>query len=513
MITQRSLEKAHRYFKKRAGLLIRERKYADAVDSLKTASTIAQNYCLCYADRDTEKMLGRLARELVKIPEGVFEPSVRGRVIFYDAFSRDNVMLTTQYINALNRLGVEYMYLTLNPLSDIRSRKFYGSLTENGKAEVCAPEKALNVREQIGFIVKAVQKFRPEKVLIHTKAEDIAGILPWYVLKGVERYYIDVTDHSYWNGVGAIDYCVCFRNYGYSNAVKYRGLRPGQILMLPYYPSPAENPFEGLPESIPGSIKLFSGGRVTKILDRDNTFLNLIKRILEKYPNAEFYFAGGGLIDGAARMSEINRFIRENRLSDRFHLLGQRKDIMEVTRRMDIFINTFPFGGGLMVQIAADCGLPVMILSKDGLCASIGEFLKKDSRPEPPITFYSDNDFDNELERLMTDADYRKEVGERLSQCIVTADEFAKNLGDVLFKHRGVYQPTEHEVDYEIRRSINIEMEELVFHRYYGILLRSRVLRKHDPLGYLAALLLFVVRSDKAYLWGTVKRYLGKWRK
>ena len=509
MLTQQSLEKDYKYFKQQARELIHKGIYDDAIDAIRTAGTIAQNYCLFYADKDIEIMLFDISSVIVRRNEEHCKP-VPGRIIFYDSFSRDNVMLTTQYINALNKIGIEFMYLTMNSVETLEKQKFYRQLKENPKAVVCAGRSAMSTQESIEFIVKATEEYRPEKILIHTRAEDICGILPWYQFSEIERYYVEVTDHSYWPGVNAIDYCICFRNYGYSNAVNYRGIQENQLLILPYHPALGDYPYEGIPESIPGSVKLFSGGRVTKVLDKDDTFLNLVKRALECHPNTEFYYAGGGLIDGAARFAHIQRFIKDNGLEQRFHLLGQRKDILEVTRNMDVFINTFPFGGGLMVQIAAMCGLPVVILAKNGLCTSIEEFVKNDAWEKPDITFFSEASADEEIGKLVDDPSYRKDRGNTLARRIVDPAAFAENLHTLLTEKKGIVQPIIHDGDYEIRREINIEMENLVFHRYYGILLRSKLLRKKRPIKYLSAAIKLVIESDKGYLINTVKRYIKK---
>ncbi len=509
MLTQQSLEKDYRFFKEQAMNLIHRGNIDDAIDAIKTAGTIAQNYCLFYADQDIETMLSDLSAITVKRKEKLLKPCP-GRIIFYDSFSRDNVMLTTQYINALNKLEIEFMYLTLNDKATIEKQKFFKLLKENPKVVICTGNATMSTQESIQFIVKAAEEYCPGKVLIHTRAEDICGILPWYQFDEIERYYVEVTDHSYWPGVNAIDYCICFRNYGYSNAVNYRGIQEKKLLILPYHPALGDYPYEGVPESVPGSVKLFSGGRVTKVLDKEDTFLNLVKRTLENHANTEFYFAGGGLIDGAARFAHIQSFIKDNGLEQRFHLLGQRKDILEVTKHMDVFINTFPFGGGLMVQIAAMCGLPVVILAKNGLCTSIEEFIKNDAWENPDITFFSDESADEEIGKLINDSTYRRERGEALARQIIDPGAFAENLHRLLMENKSIVNPFIHDGDYEIRRKTNIEMENLVFHRYYGILLRSKLLRKKRPLRYASAAIQFVVKSDKGYLINTAKRYIKK---
>jgi len=510
MITQKSLEADFLFFKNQAKAKIQKVDYEGAIDAIKTAVTIAQNYCLLYADQEIEDLLLKTAKALAKCQTIKDFKTVPGRIVFYDGFSRDNVMLTTQYVNALNAMNCDFMYLTLNPKESIEKQRFYQDLKRNPRATIVAANGYASIEEAFGQITHAIEMFRPEKTLIHTRSEDIVGLLPWYIFTSTDRYYVEVTDHSYWPGVDALDKCICFRNYGYSNAVHYRGIQPDRILILPFYPVTVDYPYEGIPESVQNSVKLFSGGRVTKILDEQDTFLNLIKRVLTSHPNTEFYYAGGGLIDGAGRFSHIQRFIRRNGLEERFHLLGQRKDILEVSRHMDVFINTYPFGGGLMVQIAAMCHLPIVILSKNGLCASIEEFLHDDAWQNQEVTYFSEEAVDEVLDQLIKNEKYRRRLGDKLSQEIITSDEFSVNLEKALTTGESPVSPLLHDGDYELRRRINIQMDNLVFQRYYGILLRSKLLKKEKPLRYFWAALKFVAKSDKGYLINTIKRYILK---
>ena len=507
MITLQSLQRDYAFFVRQAKEAYEKADDASALDCIRTAGMIAQTFCLQYADDELENLLSGIAHRMIR--RKAFLP-VKGRVVFYDSFARDNVMLTTQYLDALMSWDVEFLYLTAASQEELERQLFYKRLVSSAKARIVTVPARLPVAERLGAIVEAIEDFQPELALIHVKTEDLPGVMPWYTLPEVRRYYVEVTDHSFWFGTKAIDHCISFRDYGYSIALKYRGLSERQVLVQPFYPCVAEYPFEGLPAGRQDGVRLFSGGRITKIFGKSDAFLKMVKSLLEKYPNADFYFAGGGLHAAAARLEYIKRFIKKNGLTDRFHLLGQRKDIQEVCKHMDLFINTYPFGGGLMVQLAASCGLPVVILAKDGLCTSIEEYLNVRQGAVAGITYADEHDYYAALDKLITDKAWREREGQRLSGYVLSRGEFNDSLKGLLQSNENHLQPHIHEVDYIERRRLNIEAENNVLHRYHGILLRSRVLRRKRPFRYAREALTLLLKSDKKYLLGTVKRMIFK---
>ena len=101
--------------------------------------------------------------------------------------------------------------------------------------------------------------------------------------------------------------------------------------------------------------------------------------------------------------------------------------------------------------------------------------------------------------------------GEKLKRALVSPEEFSENLERVLFKHDDSVRHSIHEGDYESRRQINIDMENHIFHRHYGILIQSGVLLRKRPLKYLCAIVMFLIKSDKLYLKQTIyNRYMRK---
>ena len=506
MATLGSITDDYAFFKKKARRLIRGKNYNLAIDAIKTAGTIAQTYCLGYSDLELEDMLAEIARSILPARgcNDLSDEHVDNGVVFFDSFGKDNVMLTVQYLDALISSNRRILYVTTRSLKSLECQKFYKSLLECKNAKVIACPAEMTECEKVQFLHRAITDFLPSVAFIHIKTEDISGLLPWYQLPDVRRYYVEVTDHSFWFGVKAIDYCICFRNYGYNVALKYRNLKKAQLFVLPFYSMVADYEFEGLPSSIDGSVKLFSGGRITKIYGENDAFLSMVRQILVSHPNTEFYFAGGGLMNGAARMGHVERFIRDNELQDRFHLLGQRKDILKLTEQMDIYINTYPFGGGLMVQLAAACGLPIVILALNGLCESIEEFLCVRDSETPGVTFYDEKSYYSYVDSLICDTSLRRERGQTVKKYVQSPSVFRANLWRLLEDNVSPVTVEEHDVDFEQRQRINIEVENTILHRYHGIMLRSKVLLLFRPFRYISEGICFAVKSDKKYLAETI---------
>lgn len=507
MITLKSLQNDYDFFKQEAVKAVKNERYADALDAIRTAGTIAQNFCLCYADDELENLLKVISNHLNPPTDVV--PRKR-RFLFYDSFSQDNVMLSTQYVQALISWNVEFIYITAVSEQNFKTQELYRILHNYPKVKIVAFPYGIRKIDDVKSLYKEIIEYQPEKAFLQLKTEDIVGLLPWYSLNGIKRYYVEVTDHSFWFGVKAIDKCICFRNYGYSIAVKYRGLNKEQLLIQPFYSTIVETPFEGIPITIENGVKLFSGGRITKIIGEQDAFFKMVRKILQENSNTEFYYAGGGLQGRAARMKYAEAFVRDNHLEKRFHLLGQRRDVKAVAEKMDIFINTYPFGGGLMVQLAAKCGLPVVIYAANKLCSSIEEFLYIEDNNRPGITFEEDEAYYQEIKRLINDVEYRRMQSKKIRQYLLSPDKFQSQLQRAIDSDISQITPEVHDVDCEQRRRINIDTENTVLHRYHGILLRSSLLRKKKPFRYICEAIRMVVKSDKKYLYNTVKRIVFK---
>ena len=56
----------------------------------------------------------------------------------------------------------------------------------------------------------------------------------------------------------------------------------------------------------------------------------------------------------------IVEFLEKHELENQIKLIGNRKDLDFIFSKIDIYINTFPYGGGLMMYYAAKYQKPII---------------------------------------------------------------------------------------------------------------------------------------------------------
>lgn len=107
-----------------------------------------------------------------------------------------------------------------------------------------------------------------------------------------------------------------------------------------------------VPDANEDKICLVSIGRYTKF--QNNIFWECIVDILRAKVNAYFVCVG-------ATMEEVPAVDNyEKDIIDRIKFLGWRTDIDEILKMSDIYVNTFPNGGGYTIREAVKFGIPIV---------------------------------------------------------------------------------------------------------------------------------------------------------
>lgn len=412
ILTEEYIHKLYGILKLRARKAYEQGRYDDSLAFLKSACQTAYTFYLGFTDSEIEELLRQIGEKIVKKECTSFSP----RCVFYDTFSQDAQGLTMQYVDAIIAAGWEMLYITEFNLDDPRSVRLKQTLAGYAKAKVKTVASNMAGLKKVQFIYDAITEYAPDKLFMHIHPNSVEPVAAFSALpKGITRYQINLTDHTYWVGAGCIDYSFEFRNYGASLSVAHRGLKKEQILMLPYYPMMKETAFEGFPKEAEGKVKIFAGSSHYKIIDKEETFFKLNKAILDANPNAITLFAGGG------DMQMLDGYIERNGLTGRFIPIGQRNDIFECYKHCDIYLSSFPLAGALMAQFAAHAGLPILAYSnkRNGI---IEEFVC-----QKHTVYITSFDFDSlvaEASRLVNDVSYRKSRGLAMKDCVVGIDEF-----------------------------------------------------------------------------------------
>lgn len=137
-------------------------------------------------------------------------------------------------------------------------------------------------------------------------------------------------------------------------------------------PSPAV-PIGELPATANGCVTFASFNNLTKLSE---PVVRAWSRILQAVPGSRLYLRAWQLQDDAVRRSVAARFQAQGIGEDRLLLQGPITSLAEHLadyNRVDIALDTFPFGGGTTTVEAAYMGVPVVTLHGNGGLLRLGE--------------------------------------------------------------------------------------------------------------------------------------------
>lgn len=379
-----------------------------------------------YSDTIIERNIQKVATIIDYNADNSDSLNNSNRIVFYDAFSRDRRGLSNQYLSALIASGFDFLYITEN--KNFEKTELYFQIEKYHKGSyIILPLQYGDSQNRIIQLISAITCYQPKTLLLHLAPWSIdclvaVSALPYVV----NKVNINITDHAFWAGASLMDYNIEFREYGKNISLKYRGLLETQEVLQPYYPYIDIRPFKGF-GNIDTNKKtvLFFGGSLYKIYDDSLVFLDLVAQALNENPNCICICAGSG------DANIMLQYIKEHRLENKWYYLGFRDDIFQVVQHVDIVINTYPIGGGLMCQYAAICSKPVISY---GDIKNESKFIEGILRTKEKITHITKHDFQNNLTRLINDFDYRRQLGLLLNRCVVTPEVFNKGIKDLFLR-------------------------------------------------------------------------------
>ena len=412
-LTEEYIQSLFTKFKRKAKNSLARKRYDSCLKYLNAAARTAYTFYLGFTDEEIEYMLKHMSGHVQKRETFKGKP----RCIFYDTFSQDAQGLTMQYVDAIIAAGWEMLYLTEFGLEDPRSIRLKQTLNDYPKAKIVSMPRNMSGINKVQFIYDTIMDYAPDKLFMHIHPSAVEAVTAFYALPNkITKYQINLTDHAYWVGAGCVDYSFEFREYGASLSVGQRGIPRDRVLLMPYYPMMKETKFAGFPKEAEGKVKIFSGASFYKIMDKNDTFFKLNKAILDANPNAVTLFAGGG------DMALLNGLIDKYGLRGRFNPIGQRNDIFECYKHSDIYLSSYPLGGGLMAQFAAHAGIPILALANKESGGKIEEMVCQKQREI--ITLCNMEALVAEASRLVNDEVYRKQRGQAMRDCVIDVEEF-----------------------------------------------------------------------------------------
>lgn len=465
MLTKDKIITDYKFFKNQAKKAVANKNYNKAILCIEAACKIAYTINFIFADYELENLTQKISSILLTPKKNYGDLR---NVILYDCFALPNRGLTQQYLRALSDIYDNILFIVRQDESDLDVR-IKKEVECYSNVNICFINSKNNSRiKQIALLYNIISLYKPSKAFLHMTPWDVVGVVTWNAFIGVERYQINLTDHAFWLGISCSDYILEFRNYGFNISMLYRHIDKRKLLILPYYPIAESSTFLGLPEtSLKHAVKLFSGGATYKINGHNGLFYDLIRDVLNRNPNTIFYYAGPG------DMRIMHNYIIKNKLQERWFILGNRNDIVELMKNVDIFIGTYPLSGGLMTQIAALTETPVITLTDPQLNMTNINELFIVNKNMPVISYYNLSLFNKKLDILIDNLELRKKEGHDLCKCLTTPNIFVSNLKQLILNKSNIYNINHININTKSIEDFYLDNVNIMPYAYYNILINK----------------------------------------
>ncbi len=389
--------------------------------------------------RYTDDLLENCIQELVdRKKDSIANYEHRNNIIlFYDGFGLDTRGLALIYIKALCDLQYTVVYV-VSEKSRYRQEEIH-KVTTGRDIVFCYLENERGDR-LTSELLEVFKKYRPQAAFFYTYPSDVEACVAFAVMaEKVKRYQINLTDHAFWLGRNAFDYCVEFREYGACVSYKYRRIDANKIKLLHFYPFfDRDIPFDGFPFEAEGKYILFSGGGLYKTYDDKGTYYHMVEEIMRSHENMFFVYAGAGDTSGLKKLQKI--------FHGRVFHITERKDLYAVIKHSTLYLNTYPITGGLMTQYAAVAGrLPLTLLSS--MDSSLDGLLLNHTKLN--LEFSNKEDLISEVDKLLCDENYRRQQEYKVKKSVIDEKEFKQELSNLLKLGETKYRYNLNDIDTE----------------------------------------------------------------
>lgn len=395
-------------------------KHEKALFNIAISARWMYNFNIRYTDKRLEKLIKLISD--VTIGNGSDYLPNDDCCVFLDSIGSTKC-LDLQYLRALMSLNREIVYILHNDLSQCKI--IIDELNQYSRSHIFLVKQEQSFVNQAKDINKIICRFKPAHIFLHMIPQDVVSLLAICNISAGKKYNIDLQDHTYWLGASFIDYNIQFRDYGEKISIQKRGLKPNQIIRLPYYPiKHLNNKFEGFSNVPSDAIIIFTGGAQYKMLGKNDIFFHLMDIILDCSPKAHILVAtiGDNIL--------FSQKVLKMKHRERVHCIGMRKDINEVFNHSDIYLATYPLVGGLMTQYAATYARPILAYGeKDDANLIEGVVNHKLAAVN---TLYSLESFKTYAQKLLTDKKFREEEGLKNQHAIIDENDFSRYLEKLL---------------------------------------------------------------------------------
>lgn len=354
------------------------------------------------------------------------ESTARRRAVLYNGQIIDTGALTEQYLNYLIDEGYDVLFIVQDIRNTVAGQGILRRLAELDCVEVLVLKSGARIKK-IRQLHQAIVEFDPHCSFLHFLPNDVVGYAAFSRIVGRPRYYIVHNDHTFWLGKGCSDYFFEFRQLGVRIAIDRRGIDEAKVVNLPYYPIHSGVAFQGFPFDPHGKVIGLSGALLSKYFrDPELKYFHAIRRLLDAHPQFVFCLCGAGAVD---QIRQLNNFITQYNLQERFYYLGKRPDFYELVGQVDILFESYPQKGGLIVLFATNQAKAVVgIGSENAYPGTIEQYLDV-SDYRQPTDFYA---FERESSLLIDDSEYRSRNARLFAVTNYNRRDFSVKLNDII---------------------------------------------------------------------------------
>lgn len=446
-----SCQNIYRRLKTKAAKLLSKKEYLQSLHYIKCAARWAYGLNFLYADRDLERILIDITdQSIAKV--NIPSPSP-DRFVLLETHGMDNRGLTQQYIRAFISMDVEFLYISIDCRRN-KCKDILKELQDYKKATFILYDSGIDEVEKSKQILSKIEEYQPSKLFLHIMPWDTTSLMVAHSLKGVKKYNINLTDHAFWLGVSMLDYNIEFRAYGKTVSLEKRGLNESQLLYLPYYPILSKDSvgFLGFPEEVKGKTIIFTGGAYYKMFGQDGKFFTIIDLLLDQNNNAVVLVAGDG------DRHTMNKLLGKLRNRNRVYLIGNRRDINDVFKASDIYLDTYPISGGLMAQYASLNSKPILAYS-DFRTFARNPHTMLEIMGNAVCGYNNLDDFLNYSKKLLNDIEYRAAEGYENKNLVPSEEDFNDTFRKIVMMHENRYSWDRLTIDYDTMGGVYLNVE------------------------------------------------------
>lgn len=418
------IENRLKNLKKKILKMYQSNKLNDCLTLISVYCEVQYKFNQSYTDSDVEALLDELSLKI--LGDSIDYSGNDNVVLFYDGFGLDLRGWAATYIRALTQLNYKVIYVTeMSSQNDIPHIK--SELKSNIIEFFDKKNSYVDITNQLNNIFK---KYKPSRAIFYTTPWDVSAAIAFNHYKGyVKRFQVDLTDHAFWLGVNSVDYFLESREMGASLAVYKRNVPSDRIIRIDSAPyinmDICEEPF---PFDIEKEKFIFTGGALYKTLgDKNNLYYKIVDSLLSGFEDLKFIYAGDG------DRTEINKLIEK--YPNRAYRINERPDFFRLFKHCELYLNTYPMFGGLMMRYAALAHKVPLTLRHEHDADGILE-----NQDSLNIQFDTVDEVLNEARQMLTNDKYKAEREELVSNNVITDAVFARNIRLILDKQISEYK-------------------------------------------------------------------------